>query len=133
MARRSPAAVRAAHPPRQQPGTKVPVVDGLNARAVAEILALERSPGSIARALAEWKQLVHRDPGRLIEEFRQHSCPCCDPFEPREVLEYALASLSPRVRKALRTKVDPLDELFRRRTIEDPHTPRDWPWWRRRA
>ncbi|TDD44067.1 hypothetical protein [Saccharopolyspora elongata] len=137
MARRSPAAVRAALPRRLRPGVKLPVVDGLSARAVNEIQVLERSeslpPGSVARALADWRHAVHSDARHLLDEAVRHGCPCCDPTEARGVLELALTKLGPRSRRALSAKVEPLDEAFRRRTIHDPQTPPDWPWWRRRA
>jgi hypothetical protein len=112
------------------------VVDGLTARAVSEIQALERSgmsPGAVGRALAEWKRAVHQNVARLLEEAAQHGCPCCDPAEARDLLEQTLATLSPRTRQALLAKVEPLDEMFRRRTVHDPQTPLEWPWWRRRA
>lgn len=136
MPRKSTAAVRAALPLRRQPGAKVTVVDGLNARAVSEIHAMEVArmwPGAVAQALAKWKRTVHQDMGRLFADAHDLVCPCCDPFEPRSDLETAMRVLSPQASRALRAKVEPLDELYRRKTIEDPYTPPEWPWWQRRA
>ncbi|MFI9389222.1 hypothetical protein [Kutzneria sp. NPDC052558] len=48
-------------------------------------------------------------------------------------MEQALAALSPRSRRALLAKVEPLDEVFCRRTVHDPQAPADQPWWSRRA
>jgi len=137
MARRSPAAVRAALPLRARPDVTLSVVDGLTARAVSQIQVLERSllgPGSVARALAQWKQTVHRrDVSALLEEVVWHGCPCCDPTEAREVLQQALALLEPRARRELRAIVEPLDNFFRDRTIQDPQASPEQPWWHQRA
>ena len=137
MARRSPAAVRAALPSRVRPGVTLSVVDGLTARAVSQIQVLERTrlgPGSVARALAQWKRTVHlRGVSALLEEVVRHGCPCCDPTEAREVLQKALALLEPRARRELLAIVEPLDNLFRDRTIDDPQASPGQPWWHRRA
>lgn len=120
-----------------QPGETLSVVDGLTARAVSQIQALESSrlgPGSVARALAQWKQTVHRrDVPALLDDIGSHACPCCDPTEAREVLDQALTRLEPRARRELRAVVERLDDLFRDRTIHDPQAPPEWPWWRQRA
>ena len=137
MARRSPAAVRAALPRRLPPGATFSVIDGLTAGTVGRIQVLERSrlgPGSVARALAEWKRAVHRrDVSAMLEDVVRHGCPCCDPTEAREVLHQAMALLEPRARRELRAKVEPLDNLFRDRTIHDPQAAAGQPWWRQRA
>jgi hypothetical protein len=113
------------------------IVDGLTARSVSQIQFLERSrlgPGSVARALTEWKRTVRRrDVSVLFEEIAQHGCPCCDPTEAREVLQQTLSLLEPRARRELWAIVEPLDELFRSRTIHDPHSLPGQPWWLQRA
>lgn len=136
MARRTPAAVRAALPHRTRPGTRVPVVAGVTARAVSDIARYEWSclwPGAVARALAEWKRTVHGPVARLLQDAASAGCPCCDPLEHRDVLAQALASLGARARRELEVRVSALDDVFERRTSFDPQTPPEWPWWRRRA
>jgi hypothetical protein len=113
------------------------VVDGLSARAVSEIQILERSrlgPGSVALALIRWKRTVgRRNIDSLLDDLIGHSCHCCDAGEHRELLEKALSLLGPRARNELWAKVEPLDEILRRRTIHDPHAEPERPWWRQRA
>jgi hypothetical protein len=136
MARKPPAAVRTALRRHPRNRAKPSVIDGVSARAVSEIQRLESSllwPGSVADALARWKRAVFQNVSGLLEAATHAGCPCCDPFEPRGDLEQALKALPPKARRELRAKVEPLDEEFRRRTVHDPYTPPDWPWWRRRA
>jgi hypothetical protein len=129
MARKSPADVRATLS-RRQPGKNAPVVAGIPALAAAEIRRLEAtrlSPGAVATSLASWERFVH-GPVRVLAE-QNHECPCCDPFEPRRTLREALAALSPLSRRALRARVEPLDEMFRRRTRTDVFASSDRPSW----
>ena len=138
MARRSPAVVRAGLPRRARSGTKFSVVSGVPEGATAEIQrveALRLWPGAVGEALVRWAGVVYL-PGRIdrvIEAAQYHGCPCCDPSEPRDVLEQALAALTPGSRRALLSRVEPLDEVFLRRTVQNPHAPGDWPWWWRRC
>lgn len=136
MARRPPAAVRAARPRRANRHIKVPEIDGLPIAAARQISLYERSslsPGAVARALADWKRAVHRPVARLLQDASQAGCPCCDPLEHRDVLAKALAALGPRARRELLERLRPLDEVFERHTIHDPQAPPEKPWWRRRA
>jgi hypothetical protein len=111
-------------------------VDGLSARTVSEIQRAERSglgPGTVARALTAWKRAVYRrNIAVMLEEVVRHGCPCCDPTEARETLQQALSLLSPRARRELWSKVEPVDEEFRRRTVHDPNA-LPGPWWHQRA
>lgn len=128
MARKPPAAVRAAHPSRSPAGMKLSVVDGVSARTVSEIQLIERSrlgPGAVARALAEWKRAV-RTPAMLREATL---CPCCDAREARDLLDRALSLLGPRARRDLWRKLKPLDERWERVTLLDPWASPDVPWW----
>lgn len=114
----------------------VPIVTGVSARAISDIARYEWSclgPGAVARALAEWKQIVHGPVARILRDSANAGCPCCDPFEHRNVLAQALASLGVRARRELEVKVRALDDVFERRTSFDSQTPPEWPWWRRRA
>jgi hypothetical protein len=97
--------------------------------AVVEISRLDAAGWAVARSLAEWARYVH-GPLRVLAE--QVECPCCDPFEARRMLEDAVAVLSPRTRRALRSKVEPLDEVYRQRTGLEVFGESDAPWWDRR-
>jgi hypothetical protein len=132
MPRRSPAAVRAALPHRNE----CTAITGLSAATVREIRHCERtrlSPGAVARALSEWRSVVHSPRRRLQSEAFEAGCPCCDPLEHRQILAEALACLPRPARRELQAQVTPLDELFERRTLSDPTTAPHLPWWQRRT
>ncbi len=136
MARRRPAAVRAALAHRGESPTKPSPIDGLSAGAAREIRSYERSrlwPGAVACALVEWKLAVHQPVARLLQDPIHSGCPCCDPLEHRDVLAQALAALAPQARRELQAKVSALDDVFERRTHHDPLTPVEMAWWRRRT
>ena len=136
MARKAPAAVRAALPRRADGATNLPAIDGLSSGAVREIRRYEHSrlrPGAVTHALTEWRRTVHQPIARLLLDVVDVRCPCCDPLENRDVLAQALAALNTVARRELQAAVDPFDDVLRRRTHHDPLTPAEWPWWRRRA
>jgi hypothetical protein len=128
MARRSPGGVRSTRR-RRRSDEKKPIVPGIPGAAAAEIRRLDTAGSSAARSLVEWGRYVR---GPLQELAEQAGCPCCDPFERRRALEETLAALSLRSRRALRAKIEPLDEIYRRRTGLDVFSEPEWPGWDRR-
>jgi len=131
MARRSPGGVRSTLR-RRRSAEKKPIVPGIPGVAAAEIRRLDatgRWQWPVAQSLTRWGRYV-RGPLQVLAE--QDSCPCCDPFELRRALEEALALLSLRSRRALRAKIEPLDEIYRTRTGLDVFSESDWPGWDRR-
>lgn len=101
-------------------------VDGLSAAAIRQIGSAGLSCFEVGRALAAWRRTVHGPARRLIGD----GCPCCDPAEQRDILAAALSAVRGRELAAL---VKPLDDIYERRTLPDPHAPADRPWWRRRC
>ncbi|MFD4691086.1 hypothetical protein [Streptomyces sp. NPDC058463] len=132
MARRRPAHVRAGLPPKR-PAPHTPV-DGLDARAQADVIALERSrlaPGAVARGLRSWRAQVSR-PARTVALTDDDTYPCCEDHCGRAVLETALHALPRRSARRLRALVEPLDAAFVSRTIPDPHARPGAAWWQSR-
>ncbi|MEU6963783.1 hypothetical protein [Streptomyces chrestomyceticus] len=134
MTRRRPAQVRGGLAARRP--AAFTVVDGLDAAAQLDVRALERSrltPGAVAKALASWRQQV-RLPRRYVADTAYVGCPCCcDSGHGRTELELVLHALPRRSARQLRALVEPLDRTFLARTLPDPHTPDDRPWWERRC
>lgn len=115
-----------------------PVVPGVAASVATQIRRVEVSQlcaGAVARALADWTAVVRRPGGlsAVTRAQRQYGCPCCDPTEPRNTLQVALAALSPPSRRALLRLIEPLDAHFERRTVPDPNAPAHLPWWSSRC
>ncbi|MFE6039059.1 hypothetical protein [Streptomyces sp. NPDC056452] len=129
MARRRPAHVRAGLSPKH-PAPHTPV-DGLDARAQADVIALERSrlqPGAVARGLRSWRAQLSR-PARTLALTGDDMYPCCEDHCGRAVLETALHALPRRSARRLRALVEPLDAEFISRTLPDPHACPEAPWW----
>ncbi|MFD8561939.1 hypothetical protein ACWDOR_22185 [Streptosporangium canum] len=136
MPRRRPRALRAqlwANRRRYRPAPKVPGISGRTHAAIARIEFQHQylGPGSVAGALAEYQRFLRRA-GRYLD-LPLPACPCCDPLEARDVLEYALRRLRHSARTELSQTVARLDEEFYRRTLPDPrpHRPpgRFGGWW----
>lgn len=51
---------------------------------------------------------------------------------PRNMLELAMRSLSPRARRRLQALITPLDEAYQAWSLNNPFAPPDLPWWMRR-
>ncbi|MFF3273901.1 hypothetical protein ACFYWU_23685 [Streptomyces chrestomyceticus] len=133
MTRRRPAQVRGGLAARRP--AAFTVVDGLDAAAQLDVRALERSrltPGAVAKALESWRQQV-RLPRRYAADTAYYGCPCCDGGYGRAELDIALHALPRRSARQLRALVEPVDRAFLARTLPDPHTPDDRPWWERRC
>ncbi|ONI68983.1 hypothetical protein BWI15_34685 [Kribbella sp. ALI-6-A] len=78
-------------------------------------------PGLVAGALGDCRHFLGQ-PGRWLY-LPLNDCPCCDPVERRDQLQWALSGLPPRARRELGRVVAALDEEFERRTLPDPHSP----------
>lgn len=74
------------------------------------------------RATTQYDNWYHHDTG---EDMGPERC--------RGVLEALLHALSPRAARDLRALIEPLDERFLRRTVNDPFAPPDAPWWMSRV
>ncbi|MEV4598463.1 hypothetical protein AB0K15_13745 [Amycolatopsis sp. NPDC049253] len=127
MARRPPAAVRAALPVRPRQGRPFSVIAGLPRWVLADVHRVEATvlgPGRVATAvrdLREYARVAHRTGAS-----RTLGCQCCEP-DTRWTLAEALRALPPRSRKALRAVVETSDEEIRRKTLPDPTAPAEWP------
>ncbi|GLP65105.1 hypothetical protein TUSST3_17250 [Streptomyces sp. TUS-ST3] len=116
MPRRRPGRVRAGAPGCRT-SKATPVIDGLSARALSEIVRLERTrnylgPGDVGTALRLWREYVHLPERRLWLDFEQgdtHWDCCGDPFEARALLDAAMRAMSPGNARELRRKVSRLD------------------------
>jgi hypothetical protein len=132
MARRPPAVVRAGLPVRPRPRQQFSIVPGLPLWVLADIHRVEATrlrPGDVGIAFRELERY-----SRIAHQYRAQwvlGCPCCVP-QARETLDLALQALPPRSRAALRALIHPLDDGICRRTLSDPTSPPDWPWWMRR-
>ncbi|NBE50679.1 hypothetical protein [Streptomyces boluensis] len=123
MPRSRPGRVRAGlsrRPARDAPAQ--PVIDGLSARAMSEIVHLERTrnylqSGDVRRALRLWKEYVRRPERELWhdDEFGNVYWYCCgDPFEARALLDTVTQAMSPRSAAELRRVVGRSDAVWNR-------------------
>ncbi|GAA3007836.1 hypothetical protein GCM10010519_44050 [Streptomyces lactacystinicus] len=93
------------------------MIDGVSARALAEIARLERTrnhlrPGGTAAALRRWRAYVHRSERRLWEDYAERDLYwfCCGcPWDDRDLLETVMLALSPRHARQLRAVVARFD------------------------
>ncbi|WP_196452171.1 hypothetical protein [Planomonospora sp. ID82291] len=136
MPRRRPGALRV-HPwadrRRYRPASRIPGLSSRTSAAIARIELQNRylEPGSVTAAFVEYRRFLRR-PGRYLY-LPEPDCPCCDPAEARDTLEYALRRLRHSAGAELSRLVTRLDEEFYRRTLPDPR-PCRWPgafngWW----
>ena len=135
MSRRSPGSLRAT-PSRGRAGSAPSVPDGVPAKVLREITEAARAgrcadAESMGTALAVLAGFLRR-PGRILTAEVFPTCPCHDPREALDTLHEIAAVLPPRSRRHVLGIVSPLAEQYRARTLHDPSTPEDWPWWRRR-
>ncbi|TLP56237.1 hypothetical protein FXF59_05880 [Microbispora tritici] len=134
MPRRRPSALRArlwVNRRRYRPAPKIPTLSSRTCAAIAHIEQQRLRPGAIVGAFAEYEHFV-RQPGRHLY-LPNAGCPCCDPKNARDTLEYTLRRLPAIERAELARLVTRLDQEFRRRTIPEPHPhvrPRQpGAWW----
>jgi len=136
MSRRPPGSLRAT-PYRSRGEVSPSVPDGVSAKVLREITEASRSGRSpdvemMTTALAALRGFL-RLPGRRLTAEVYPTCPCHDPREALDTLHEIAAVLSPTSRRQVLAIVSPLEERYRARTLHDPSTPEDWPWWRRRV
>jgi hypothetical protein len=128
MPRRRPSILRAqvwANRRRYRPAPKIPGVSSRTRAAIARIEFQRLWPGAVAEAFADYKRFL-RQPGRYLY-LPEDDCPCCDPAEARNTLEYALRRLRSPAKAELLRIVTRLDEELYRRTLPDPWA-RYYPW-----
>jgi len=114
MARKSPGHLRANLPQRREPGVRIALIDGVSARGLGRIGQLERldlGPGAAAAALKAWQGFARAsDDERADKLYYVHLCCCPDPRDDREILDRVLRVLPPKDAKALRRRIDALDD-----------------------
>jgi hypothetical protein len=127
MPRRRSARVRAGVP-RHRTRKAATVVDGLSARALSQILALERSrnylqPGDVGAALRLWQDYVHRPERRLWHEYEWDDIhwDCGDPYAARALLDVVMQALPARQARELRQIVGRFDAVWN--TPSPPYDP----------
>ncbi|KOG89259.1 hypothetical protein [Streptomyces varsoviensis] len=127
MPRSRPGHVRAdttGRPATQHAG---PVIDGLSARALSEVAGLERTrnylyPGDVGRAVALWKEFVHRPERELWRDYDRHwhdddwlrlEWACCgSPLEARQLLDTVARAMSHDGARELRKIISRLDAFW---------------------
>ena len=138
MPRRRPSQIRAAcrRDRRQTHAGSQPGLTAGSGALASAVTRLERErlwPGAIAQALRQWSRIARRPNLALSGGC---GCPLCNPFyttDERAVLELALHALPARSARELRSLVEPLDELYLKRTWPDPNAPAEDGWWARRC
>ncbi|MFD4831234.1 hypothetical protein ACFWPV_15470 [Streptomyces uncialis] len=113
------------------------MIRGLSASASRQIAAFERShglpAGEVAHALARWNTGARRPPADS-----DHFCERDDTdlrnydFHVRTLLEITVHALTRTARRELTAAIRPADERRLDRTVHNPLTPPELPWWLRR-
>ncbi|MGW1652321.1 hypothetical protein [Streptomyces atratus] len=133
MPRRSPGEIRAQLPHRINRGTRA-VIRGLSAATNRQIGRFERKnglySGDVAHAFRAWSQTVRRSYPSV--ELSCEGTTGWRDMHARTLLEAAMRTISTKARRELRKAVEPLDARFLARTLNNPLTPTDLPWWHRR-
>jgi hypothetical protein len=111
-----------------------PPIHGLSVKVLRQIAEAERqhryaSVGETARAITTLKAFLRR-PGKVLHP--NIDCPRCDPREALDVVQGIMSLLPAPARRQVAAIVEPLSELYERRTLPDPAASADLPWWRRR-
>ncbi|WTW92161.1 hypothetical protein OG216_01710 [Streptomycetaceae bacterium NBC_01309] len=96
-----------------------PVIDGLSARAMSEIVRLERTrnylePGDVSAAVRLWKNYVHRSERELWHDYEwgnAHWYCCGNPLEARALLDTVTSALSPGSARELRKVIGKFDAV----------------------
>ncbi|MEV4282971.1 hypothetical protein [Actinoplanes xinjiangensis] len=114
MARKPPAHVRATLPRRREPGVRIALVDGVSTKGLARIAHLERTrlgPGAAAAALKSWQEFARASTDERADRLYYGHAGCCpDPLADRATLERVLRVLPPSDAKALRHRIEALDD-----------------------
>lgn len=140
MPRRRPSALRAqqlrTHSPRAH-------IRGLSSGTCHAIHLVERrsrhpspSVGFTAKALNRYERFVASGSQGVLYPFGDDClCPGCaleDVRRSRDLLEHVLWKLPKRAHTELKRRLAPLDELYLRRTLQNPFADPSQPWWHRR-
>jgi phage terminase large subunit GpA-like protein len=109
-------------------------IAGLSSKVIRQITEAEHqrpygTTGDTARAITTLKESL-RQPSHALRY--GVDCPCCDPREALEVLHAIMRLLPTPARRQMIAIVEPLSELYERRTLPDPSAPAELPWWQRR-
>ena len=114
MARKPPGHVRSDLPRRRAAGVRIALVDGVSAGGLRRIAQLERAgpgPGAAAAALKAWRGFADASADERAELIYYGEVGCCpDPRDGREILERVLRILPPQDARALRRRIDALDD-----------------------
>ena len=114
MTRKPPGQVRTALPRRRELGVRIALIEGVSARGLSRIANLERTdlrPGAAAAALKAWQTFARAsDEDRADMLYYGHAGCCPDPRDDREVLERVLRVLPPKDARALRRRIEVLDD-----------------------
>ena len=114
MARKPPGHLRADLPRRRAPGARIALIDGVSAPGLRQIAHLERTdlgPGAAAAAWKAWQEFARAsDEERADRIYYGHAGCCPDPRADREILARVLRVLPPRDARALRRRIEALDD-----------------------
>jgi hypothetical protein len=114
MTRKPPGQVRAALPRRRELGVRIALIEDVSSRGLSRIANLERTdlrPGAAAAALKSWQTFARAsDEDRADMLYYGHAGCCPDPRDDREVLERVLRVLPPKDARALRRRIEVLDD-----------------------
>ncbi|MFE5808633.1 hypothetical protein [Streptomyces sp. NPDC056491] len=136
MPRKAPSQVRMDLPARIPALPERGVVPGVSAATLAAIARVEHRRfrrGDTYRSLRHWHRTVYQRGPWIIYPAADDDHGCCDSVGwCRGTLESICHLLPPRARRQLRAVINPLDERFLARTLNDPYAAPDDPWWRRR-
>jgi hypothetical protein len=86
---------------------------------------------SMASAIVTLKRFLRRS-GAVVTLDQDANCPCCDPRQAMDTLHRIARAVPPTGRREIQAIVDPFVERYRARTLHDPSSPQDSPWWWRR-
>lgn len=128
MSRRPPSRVR-----RETPHRRAKRLGNLPGEVVGALERIERAdlhPARIALALSTWADLCRqsrRELGNASNDLTTYMGP-----DARDDLQRALQALPTRPARTLRHRVDPLDRAIAAKTLPEPHSNPNLPWWQRR-
>lgn len=113
------------------------MIRGLSASANRQIAYFERGhglpAGEVAHSFRRWNTPI-RQPRRDHEPFSERDDTDLrnGEYHVRTLLELTLHALRSKARRELRAVIGPVDERVLHRTLNNPFTPQDLPWWKRR-
>lgn len=140
MPRRRPGALRAEQPRTSSPRAHIRGLSSRTCHAIHLVEKLTRSGydyvGFTAKALNRYEQFLSQGSHeRLYPASEDCRCPGCvldDVRNARDHLGYVLWKLPKGAHTELSRRLAPLDARYLRRTLQDPFSDPNHPWWRRR-